>query len=131
MTMRRYISNLVIATMCVTGLCGLGMLRFQRVEIQDAATQHTHRYWRVLLPGQDNTVSLEKEGHYNAREHNIKGLYGLLNLECLSGARYKPCRIKLTLSDPIMRSFRQGIEDAERINVQQMERWRQSWERIR
>ena len=112
--MRKDIARAVKVIACLAALCGFAELRFQRVKIQDATTQQTNSYWRVLLPGQEHKVQLPVKGNYATAEYNIKGLYGLLNVERQSVTRLIWTNESRShpLSDP-------GIEAAERINLLQ------------
>jgi hypothetical protein len=85
--MRKHISKVTIMTICAVGLCCLATLRFQRVQVEDRATARTNHYWRVLLPGQDTSVTLERDGSFEARTYDITGLYGLLGGEDVRGFR--------------------------------------------
>jgi len=85
--MRKHISKVTIMTICAVGLGCLATLRFQWVQVEDKATARTRHYWRVLLPGQDTSVTLERDGSFEARTYDITGLYGLLEAEDTRGLK--------------------------------------------
>ncbi len=106
------VANTLKLIFCLLALCGLTTLRFQKVTIYDSTRQRTNTYWVVQLPGKHHKVQIPEKGHYTTAEYNIRGLYGLLNVERRSLFVLTNARRPLPLSDP-------SIEAAERINLLQ------------
>ena len=85
--MSKHIKELAIVLASIAGVCCLASLRFQSVQVTDRATSRTLHHWRVLLPGQDSDVKLQRDGRYEARTYGMTGLYGLWSVELMSGSR--------------------------------------------